>query len=112
MDIGETLRGARLDAGLSQTELARRAGTSQATLSAYESGAKRPSVETLSRLLAATGRRLSVPAPAGRPARGSELERRGRILAEVMALAEALPARRRKTLDYPRLVPLGTGSAR
>ena len=112
MDIGATLREARLSAGLSQSELARRAGTSQATISAYESGAKRPSVETLSRLLAASGRRLSVPAPAARRARGAEMERRGRILAEVMALAETFPARRRARLDYPRLAPLGAGGAR
>ena len=111
MDIGETLREARLAAGLSQTELARRAGTSQATLSAYETGSKRPSVETLSRLLAATGRRLSVPTASARSARGAEMERRGRILAEVMGLAEALPARHRRTLDYPRLVPLSSGGA-
>jgi transcriptional regulator with XRE-family HTH domain len=106
MDIGPTIRQARLDAGFSQTELARRAGTSQATVSAYESGAKQPSVETLSRLLAATGRRLESIAPAARRARGSELAQRGRVLAEVLALAETLPARRKRKLAYPRLAPL------
>jgi transcriptional regulator with XRE-family HTH domain len=45
------LRQARRAAGLSQRELARRAGTSSATLSRYESGAISPTVATLDRLL-------------------------------------------------------------
>lgn len=63
MDAGRTLRAARDRARLSQAELARRAGTSQATVSAYESGAKQPTVLTLGRLLAATGTRLTVEGP-------------------------------------------------
>jgi transcriptional regulator with XRE-family HTH domain len=46
---------ARIRASLSQTELARLARTSQAAISAYESGAKVPSLETLERILAAAG---------------------------------------------------------
>ena len=42
-------------AGLSQAELARRAGTSRPTLSAYEHGRKSPSLDTLGRLFAAAG---------------------------------------------------------
>ena len=62
-------------AGLSQGELARRAGTSRPTLSAYEHGRKAPTADTLERLLAATGFRLEVapvvswrevPLPGGR----------------------------------------------
>ena len=49
------IRIARRKAGLSQTELASRAGTSQAAVSAYESGKRSPSVDTLCRLLAAAG---------------------------------------------------------
>src|SRR3954452_16387572 len=60
VDVGVTLHAARTRAGLSQAELARRAGTSQATVSAYESGSKQPSVATFSRLLAAAGARLTV----------------------------------------------------
>ena len=80
MDSAATIRGARGRAGLTQTELARRAGTSQATISAYEHGRKVPSVETLDRLLAATGTRLTtVPAsaPVVRPTR-AQLARAGR----------------------------------
>ena len=60
MDAAATLRTARRESGLSQAELARRAGTSQATISAYESGSKEPALSTLERLLAATGHRLDV----------------------------------------------------
>jgi transcriptional regulator with XRE-family HTH domain len=49
---------ARHDAGLSQLDLARRAGTSRPTLSAYEHGRKAPTADTLERLLAAAGFRL------------------------------------------------------
>lgn len=46
---------ARRAAGLSQAELARRAGTSRPTLSAYEHGRKSPTLATVVRLLAAAG---------------------------------------------------------
>ena len=54
------LRDARLRAGLTQSELGRRAGVTQSVISAYESGARQPSAPTLQRLVAATGLRLSV----------------------------------------------------
>jgi transcriptional regulator with XRE-family HTH domain len=49
------VRIARQRAGLSQEELARRAATSQAAISVYESGRRSPSVATLSRILSAAG---------------------------------------------------------
>lgn len=58
MDAALLVRRARQRAGLSQGDLARRAGTSQPAISRYESGASSPSVETLDRLLAAMGARL------------------------------------------------------
>ena len=54
------LQAARRVAGLSQAELAERAGTSQATLSAYERGAKSPALKVAERILHATGLELSV----------------------------------------------------
>ena len=105
MDVGATLRSARVRAGLTQAELGARAGTSQATVSAYESGAKQPSVATFSRLLAAAGARLAVEAdaaPVREPSR-AELRRAGATLAEVISLAEALPVRHSRRLRYPRL---------
>jgi transcriptional regulator with XRE-family HTH domain len=106
MEVGCTLRAARLRSGISQAELARRAGTSQATISAYENGAKEPSVAVFARLLAATGARLAVePAPTRAPVEPSkrELERAGKTLADVIALAEALPSRQGRKLRYPRV---------
>jgi transcriptional regulator with XRE-family HTH domain len=107
MDVGSTLRTARRRAGLSQGALAARAGTSQATISAYESGAKQPSVATLSRLLAATGSRLAVHHDARRAAAvpsPAQLARAGRTLVQVLGLAEALPVRHEPALRFPRLV--------
>jgi transcriptional regulator with XRE-family HTH domain len=51
---------ARRASGLSQAELARRAGTSRATLSAYEHERRKPNLETLERLLAVTGYELDL----------------------------------------------------
>jgi transcriptional regulator with XRE-family HTH domain len=103
MDVPSTLRGARQRAGLSQAALAQRAGTSQATVSAYESGRKQPSVDTLSRLLAAAGWRLAAEPVARREPSRAEHERVARTLVEVLALAEALPTRHASDLRYPRL---------
>jgi transcriptional regulator with XRE-family HTH domain len=105
VDVAATLRGARRAAGLTQAQLAARGGTSQATLSAYENGRKQPSVDTLSRLLAATGSRLIAEPVEMRDSRRAVVEpaRNGRILSEVIALAEALPARHDRELRYPRL---------
>ncbi len=51
MDTANLLRAARLAAGLTQSELSKRAGTSQTAVAAYESGAKTPTIATLERLL-------------------------------------------------------------
>jgi len=105
MDAASALREARQHAGLTQGELADACGTSQATISAYESGRKQPSVETLDRLLSAAGsrlradsghQRLIVPSP-------QRHARTAGTLVEVLALAEALPARHEPRLRFPRL---------
>lgn len=58
----DILRSARKQGGLTQSELATRAGVDQARVSRSESGSERPRFETVDRLLAATGHRLySVP---------------------------------------------------
>lgn len=105
MNAAGELRRTRVRAGLSQSELARRAGTSQATLSAYESGKKEPSLATFARLVSAAGGRLTIErnrrAPQPRDRRLDELS--GARLSDVLGLAEALPARRRPRLSYPRL---------
>jgi transcriptional regulator with XRE-family HTH domain len=53
MDIARLVREARSDAGITQAELARRAGTAQPAVAAYETGMRTPSVATLERLLSA-----------------------------------------------------------
>lgn len=49
------IRMARRQAGFTQADLAKRAATSQAAISAYERGRRSPSVETLTRILEAAG---------------------------------------------------------
>ena len=101
MDVGATLRAVRARSGLTQLDLAARAGTSQATLSAYENGSKQPSVATLERVLRAAGARLAVEPVA--PRRVMPSRHAGERLADVLALAEALPAKHDPNLRYPRL---------
>lgn len=54
------LERARIEAGLSQDELAERAGTSRTTISAYEHGRKSPTLATATRLLSSAGYELTV----------------------------------------------------
>ncbi len=61
-DVPTLLRQARRHAGLSQRELARRAQTSSAAVSQYESGRKAPRIDTLERLLEVCGLRLELRA--------------------------------------------------
>ncbi len=52
---GSLILSARLKAGLSQRQLADRLGVAQPVIAAYESGRRRPTLETLMRMLAAAG---------------------------------------------------------
>jgi ribosome-binding protein aMBF1 (putative translation factor) len=60
MELAETAYRARETAGLTQTELARRMGTTQSSIAAIESGARTPTVELLERLARACGQRLTI----------------------------------------------------
>lgn len=60
MESGSLLREARRRAGLSQSDLARRAGVPQSVVSEYEAGKRQPAVPTLARLVAATGHELTL----------------------------------------------------
>ena len=60
MDRVYLLERARRARGLTQAQLAARAGTSQATLSAYERGLKSPSLKVAARIIAATGHDLNL----------------------------------------------------
>jgi ribosome-binding protein aMBF1 (putative translation factor) len=59
-EIAAELVKARLRAGLSQSELADRMGTSQSTIARLESGQTLPSTKTLLRFAKATGSRFHV----------------------------------------------------
>jgi len=96
--IGEIRR----RSGLRAAELARRAGMTRSVLSAYEHGRRQPGVDALARLAAAGGLQLRLglaPPPI-------DEQRAARLLAQVLDLAEALPARRRGALEYPSLARL------
>jgi len=62
MHTAELIKSARLAAGISQHDLARRARTAQPAVAAYESGARTPVLATLERLLAACDHDLSLAA--------------------------------------------------
>jgi predicted transcriptional regulator len=56
----EALLRARAEAGLTQTEVARRMGSTQSAVARLEGGGISPSVETLRRYAKAVGKRLRV----------------------------------------------------
>ena len=83
---GSILRTARERSGLSQAELARRAGIAQSVISVYENGRRQPSVPTLVRLTRLTGHELMLTirsqphsAPLDGPLGRRILSRRDRI---------------------------------
>lgn len=57
MNVAALIRDARIAAGLTQQELAERAGTSQPAIARYERGAAVPTLATIERMLLACGRR-------------------------------------------------------
>ncbi len=59
-DVGERIHAAREAAGLSQRELARRMGTSQAAIDRLESGGVGATLTTLQRVATALGLEVSV----------------------------------------------------
>lgn len=60
MDVGSLVRRRRKARGLSQAQLAHRAGTAQPTLSRIENGHESPTLERLVRLLHAMGDELDI----------------------------------------------------
>jgi ribosome-binding protein aMBF1 (putative translation factor) len=71
-DLAEALIKARSEAALTQDELAKRMGTTQAVIARLESGKSLPSTRTLQRIAAATGTRLRIAfAPGASVKRGA-----------------------------------------
>ena len=58
--LAELFYDTRVAAGLSQTELAKRMGTSQPVIARIEGGGSTPTVDMLDRLARATGKRLEI----------------------------------------------------
>lgn len=85
--------------GISQAELARRAGLPRSVVNVYLKGHREPGADTLARLAAAGGLEMGL-APREPPV---DVERASKILVQVLELAEALPFRPRPELGYPRL---------
>jgi len=93
------LQAARLRAGLSLRELAARAGTSHATLLAYEQGKKVPVITTFLRILEAAG--FAVDIQLSKRIREKDGIPRGEELAAVLKLAEQFPAKIDKKMNFP-----------
>jgi transcriptional regulator with XRE-family HTH domain len=102
MTAAEVLRIARRRSGLSSRALARRAGTSHATLLAYETRRKVPRVDTLERIVRAAGFVADVDLARTPDAEDAEREAKGRELVEALELAAQFPARHDRGLPYPR----------
>jgi transcriptional regulator with XRE-family HTH domain len=96
---GTLIRQVRRDAGLSQAELGRLTGIHGSVLSAYEHGRRQPSVAALARIAAACGQELRIDHPSAE----RSTARAGRVLAQVLDLAEQLPYRPSRELAYPPL---------
>lgn len=102
--VTQTLLTAHQQSGLSLRELARRAGTSHATLSAYKNGVKVPSAVVFLRILEACS--FAVDIELSPRIREQDGINRGDELKEALMLAEQFPASLSKTLDMPRFQKL------
>lgn len=108
MDSAALIREARTSAGLSQRELAERADTSPAAISLYENSERIPRVDTLVRIIDATGAELRIAIEfdgarrsSKRDAEPIDVEANGRDLLAALELAHHIPATFDDELQYP-----------
>jgi transcriptional regulator with XRE-family HTH domain len=107
MEAGFLLQTVRRRQGLTQLELARRAGTSQPVISAYEHGRRDPSLQTLRKLVEAGGERLIVEAkvPETDAPTSMGVAEHARRLLDVLSVVDAIPIRpRSRVLEAPRMI--------
>jgi transcriptional regulator with XRE-family HTH domain len=103
VDAARTLRRVRVEAGLSLRALAERAGTSHATLAAYEAGRVIPRVDTLDRILRAAGYATDIDVARRPDATDAQRRAKGDELKQALELAAMFPARHPPRLRSPRL---------
>jgi transcriptional regulator with XRE-family HTH domain len=101
MNAAVTLQRARISAGLSLRALAERAGTSHATLVAYEAGRAIPRVDTLDRILRAAGFATDIAVTRRADASVAERLAKGEELRQALELAAMFPARHSPGLRFP-----------
>lgn len=107
MEPSALIRAVRRRRGLTQGELARRAGTSQPVISAYERGHRDPTHGMLRKLVEAGGERLQLDAAMAHsdlppPA---DVHEHARRLLDVLSLVDAIPSKGHDpVLTAPRLV--------
>jgi transcriptional regulator with XRE-family HTH domain len=99
MGTSATIKQILTESGLSQAELARRAGLPRSVVNAYLKGSREPGADALARLAAAGGMELKL----ARRQPPVDPDRASKILVQVLELAEALPFRPRPELGYPSL---------
>jgi transcriptional regulator with XRE-family HTH domain len=109
--LSKQLRSRRLELGLTQGELARRADTSVPTVSRYETGWTRFELATLRKLATALGCELVVrlepkDRPARRPTADEVVERLGRLFWDTPLAVEHLERNTRWVVE--RVLELGT----
>lgn len=108
MDVGTLIATCRARAGLSQRELAARAGTSAAAICLYESGERVPRLDTLDRIVSATGAALHIEVQ--HPEK-IDLEANARALEKLLDLADRLPQRTESDeIEAPPFHVLAAGS--
>lgn len=98
MDVATLVAACRRESGLTQRELAARAGTSAAAVCWYERGERVPRVDTLVRLVAATGASLRLVAD---PPAAIDLDANARALVDLLDLADHLPQHAAPDLEAP-----------
>ncbi len=88
---------------MTQAQLAARTGVPQSLISAYERGRRQPGADMLLHLLAGTGHELVLQSSVVTSRAAADK------LAQVCAMAMALPARRPGALRYPSFRTLASG---
>ena len=88
---------ARKAAGLSQAELAERAGIQRTAVTMYETGAREPGAEIFLRLLTATGAAVE----SARPTARIDCWRNSAVFARLASVLGAVPVKAAGPLEFP-----------